>query len=74
MFFKYYIVWFIFSFRRPIGTHWKNHMILWFLNRLWNISQSSKTHATLDTPHIDICKNKQEFSNFWAISYFQYKC
>ncbi len=26
-------------------------------------------HATIATPQIDRCKNKQEFSDFWAISY-----
>ncbi len=28
-----------------------------------------KTHATIATPQNDKCKNKQEFSEFWAISY-----
>ncbi len=41
-----------------------------FPNRLWNISQSSKMHAThSNASDWQICKNKQEFSDFWAISY-----
>ncbi len=38
----------------------------------WNISQSSKTHATLiyaSDWQVAYVKNKQEFSDFWAISY-----
>ncbi len=42
----------------------------WFPNRPWNISQSSKTHATHSyASDWQICKNKLEFSDFWAISY-----
>ncbi len=41
-----------------------------FLNRLWNISRSTKTHAFhSNASDWQICKNKQEFFDFWAISY-----
>ncbi len=41
-----------------------------FPNRLWNISQSSKTHEThSNASDRQICKRKQEFYDFWAISY-----
>ncbi len=41
-----------------------------FPSRLWKISQSSRTHAThSNASDWQICKNKQEFSDFWAISY-----
>ncbi len=40
-----------------------------FPNRLWNISQSSKTHEThSNASDRQICKRKQEFYDFWAIS------
>ncbi len=67
---KFKILFGLFFFSIRQSTHWKNH--IWeprFLNRLWNISQSSKTHATRNASDWQICKNKQEFSDFWAISY-----
>ncbi len=71
---KLYNIWiFLFSFRRP--THLKEPYrlwpeSLWFLNRLWYISQSSKMHVThSNASDWHICKNKQDFPDFWAISY-----
>ncbi len=48
------------------STHWKNHI---WLESLWNISQSSKAHAThRNASDWQIFKNKQGFYDFWAIS------
>ncbi len=53
----------------PIGTHWMNHIWLESLGFWtdWNISQSSKMHATHSyVSDWQICKNKQDF---FAIGY-----
>ncbi len=61
----------MFSFGRP--THWKNNIWLESLVSEQTVEYQSvymgKTHATIATPQNDKCKNKQEFSEFWAISY-----
>ncbi len=66
--FKYCLVYF--SFRQSI--HWKNH--IWLESLCFrtdcgiSVSQAKRTQP-IATPQIDICKNKQEFSDFRVISY-----
>ncbi len=64
---KYCLVYF--SFHRSI--HWKNHIWLESLVSEQTVEyQSVEQNACNPTPQIDsLCKNKQEFSDFWTISY-----
>ncbi len=61
-----YIVWFIFTFCRP--THWKNHGLRAYQQTVayQSVEQNTYNHNASDW---QICKNKQELSDFWAISY-----
>ncbi len=60
-----------FSFHWPISTNWKNHRL--YDSRAWVSEQTmqlSKITKPIATAQIDrYVKNKQEFSDFWAISY-----